>query len=254
MDKYIELIKIGGKKILSYKGLITTLIIKNYIYIFLQYSLWLSIKENSSINIDIKNILVYFIIIRSVNSVNFNLSQYMSYDVKNGNIVGILTKPITVEKYYFFDILGNTIAKVLAILIPNILIALFLIGKFNIFFIFKLIIIIIGSYVLNFVIELILGTFSFFTQSIWGIESLKSIFMLILSGSFFPIEYYPEWSKKMLDYNPFVYIYGKIADFILYEKNFLKILFFQTFFVLILFCVYKSIFKLCLKKISINGG
>ncbi|ACZ00630.1 ABC-2 family transporter protein [Streptobacillus moniliformis] len=254
MDKYIELIKIGIKKILSYRGLITLIIIKNYIYIFLQYSLWNSIKENSIVNVNLTNILIYFIIIKGLDSTNFDLSQTISHDVKNGDIVNILAKPIEIEKYYFFDILGGTIAKVIAILFPNILISLILTRNFEILFILKIFFIIIGSYLLNFVIELIFGTLSFFTQNIWGIESLKLVFILMLSGSFFPIEYYPLWLIKIIDYTPFVYIYGKVAEFMIYKNDFVKILFFQIFFTLSLFYIYKLILKVCLKKISINGG
>lgn len=184
MNKYIEFIRIGLKKILTYRMLIVLIIIKNYIYIFLQYNLWSAIKNNSTLDINLVNILSYFLIIKGLSSINYNLSQTISFDVKNGNIINILSKPIEIEKYYFFDILGNTIAKFISILLFNLLIALFLLSNINILFILKIFILIIGSYLLNFVIELIFGTISFFTQSIWGIESLKSVFLLILSGSF----------------------------------------------------------------------
>lgn len=254
MNKYIEFIRIGLKKILTYRMLIVLIIIKNYIYIFLQYNLWSAIKNNSTLDINLVNILSYFLVIKGLSSINYNLSQTISFDVKNGNIINILSKPIEIEKYYFFDILGNTIAKFISILLFNLLIALFLLSNINILFILKIFILIIGSYLLNFVIELIFGTISFFTQSIWGIESLKSVFLLILSGSFFPIHYYPKWMTNLINYIPFVYVYGKVANFVIYRNNFWNIFLAQIFFIAILYYIYKLILKICLRKISINGG
>lgn len=254
MKKYKELVKIGFKKIIIYKGLITLINIKNLIYIFLQYNLWSAIKENSYYDIDLKNIIVYFLIIQGIRSINYNLSQEMSYDVKNGNIVSILTKPISIEKYYFFDILGNTFAKVITILLLNLIGAMLIINDFSIYFIFQIILLITGSYILNFVIELIFGTFSFFTQSIWGIESLKSILLLLLSGHVFPIIYYPTWLRTIIEYIPFSYIYGNVANFIVYRQGFLKIFILQFIFIIIMYLIYKILLGICLKKLSVNGG
>lgn len=254
MNKYHEFILLGFKKILIYKWLILILILKNFIYIFLQYSLWLAIKNNSSMNINIQNILAYFLIIRGLNSINFNVSQSMSYDVKQGNIINILCKPIEIHKYYFFDILGNTLAKVMTILFFNFLIAFIILKITNIVFIIQTILLIILAYILNFVLELILGTFSFFTQSIWGIDSLKDILLLILSGAFFPIYYYPKWLLKFIDYTPFSYVYGKVAEFAIQKQNFLYIASMQILFIVVLYFVYKFLLKICLNKLSINGG
>lgn len=250
----LTLIKIGIKKVLVYKSLILIMILKNFIYIFLQYSLWLAIKKNSTLDVNITNILIYFLVIRGISSINFNLSQSISYDVKYGEIINVLTKPISIHKYYFFDILGNTISKVLTILSLNLLFVLFLLKSFNISYIIQLLLLILGAYILNFVIELIFGTISFFTQSIWGIESLKSIFILILSGSFFPLYMYPEWFSKVAKYTPFSYVYGRVADFAINGLGFFEIFNFQIIFSLLLFLVYKQILKICLRKISINGG
>lgn len=102
MNKYIEFIRIGLKKILTYRMLIVLIIIKNYIYIFLQYNLWSAIKNNSTLDINLVNILSYFLVIKGLSSINYNLSQTISFDVKNGNIINILSKPIEIEKYYFW--------------------------------------------------------------------------------------------------------------------------------------------------------
>lgn len=254
MNIYSELTKIGLKKILVYKGIIVINILKNLIYVFLQYSLWVAIKNNSSLDINIGNVIVYFLISRGISSINYNVSSLMSQDVKNGKIITILTKPLPIHEYYFFDILGNTIAKILTILLINTVLALFFIDNITIIFLIQFLILVMFSYVLNFVIELIFGTLSFFTQSIWGIESLKSVFILIFSGSFFPLYYYPKWFLKINDFLPFAYIYGKVSNFVLFRNDFMKIAIFQIVFIVILFYVYKLLLKVCLNKLSVNGG
>lgn len=254
MKIYSELTKIGLKKILIYRGIIIINILKNLIYIFLQYSLWMAIKNNSNVDININNIIVYFLISRGISSINYNISSLMSQDVKNGKIITILTKPLSIHEYYFFDILGNTIAKFFTILLINMLLTLYFIDKVSIIFLMQFLILIMFSYILNFVIELIFGTLSFFTQSIWGIESLKSVFILIFSGSFFPLYYYPKWFLKINDFLPFAYIYGKVSNFVLFRNDFTKIVMFQIVFIIILFYIYKIILKICLNKLSVNGG
>ena len=112
------------------------------------------------------------------------------------------------------------------------------------------------AYILYFELELILGAFSFYTYSIWGITTLKSAILLIFSGNLFPLNYYPAIIRKIAEVLPFQYSFGSVGMVIENNNwgNFWNVITMQLIYIVIFRIVYKLMMKHSIKSIVIQGG
>ncbi|HFE9850503.1 ABC transporter permease [Enterococcus sp. DIV1420a] len=248
------LTNIGIKKVLIYKEFLFFSALKNILNLTVQYYLWTQvIKVNSSIG-SINDLMLYFTITQSMSILFPRVGMEMSSDMISGDIVHKLVKPISIVKQYFFESLGSTIAKLISIFVINLLLIILFSENVNTVKSIYLVILFVLGYILNFTIEIFFGALSFFTQSLWGIESLKNGLLLILSGGVFPIALYPEWLKPILNYLPFSYSYGKIAEAYMGNVGIIDVLVPQIIFIFVIYIIYRVVSSLGLKRIAINGG
>ena len=64
------------------------------------------------------------------------------------------------------------------------------------------------SIIINYCIDFFVGTICIYTESIWGINIMKQVIVLLLSGATIPIAFFPETLKKIVYYLPFQSIYN----------------------------------------------
>lgn len=231
MEQIYRITVIGIKKVSIYSEYIIFSMMKNIVYIFIQYTLWSSILSYQQKTEDLPILMLYFIINQFLGILYTNVSMNISDDIREGTIVNRLCKPVSLEKQYFFEALGSSIAKLGLTLV-----------------------LIAGGYLLNFVIELFFGSLAFFTQSIWGVDSLKQAVMAVFSGTIFPIFLYPDWLKAIVSVLPFSFTAGKISEFYIFDTHFYPILFTQIINIVVIYSLYKLVMKIGITKLTINGG
>lgn len=254
MDKITRITLIGIKKITLYREYFAISILKNIVYVFIQYTLWLNILASQHQSEKLSNIITYFLINQIILSFYPNVSGIISDEIREGTIIHRLCKPISLEVQYFFESVGASIAKFAVLGFLNIILIVVFSKQFFPQYLVQLILLIFIGYLLHFVLNLLFGSLAFFTQTIWGIESLKEALMTIFSGAIFPLSYYPEWSKRIIDLFPFSYTMGKISEFYISGMYFKDIVIVQLIYIVIIYIIYKMVIKFGLKKIIINGG
>lgn len=232
------------------------------ILILAQFYLWTSIYSNTtSINgYSFTNMITYLVISFSIDRLYpFNISNKFSQMVKNGEIIHNLLKPIKFEYQLLTDSLGEFVYKLLFTATPIILVGYIFMGiKFslsiNAILIFLLFF--ISSYLFIFILELFIGVFSYYTQSLWGINNFKTTIIILLSGKLLPLNFYPLFVKNVLYTLPFSTIYF-IPINILMKKDISNIYFHFLILwlcIVLLFGFYKIFSSIMIKKIMIQGG
>ena len=112
------------------------------------------------------------------------------------------------------------------------------------------------AYLLYFELELLLGTFSFYTYSIWGISTFKEAILLVLAGNIFPANFYPAVIKKLAAYLPFQYSFGAVG--MLAQKPswslFIQVVLIQLFYIILFNVLFKFLFKRSVVSTVIQGG
>ncbi|CAM3094866.1 ABC-2 family transporter protein [Streptobacillus moniliformis] len=254
MNQIYRITVIGIKKIAIYREFLFFSILKNIIYIFIQYMLWSNILAYQNKQVELPVLMTYFLLNQFLSVLHTNISMTISDDIREGTIIHRLCKPVPLEKQYFFESLGSSVAKVATISIMNIAFIIVLTDNFSLFILIQTFFLIITGYVLNFVMELFFGSLAFFTQSIWGIDSLKQALMTVFSGSIFPLFLYPNWLKQIVSFLPFSLTIGKISEFYIFKIDFSKILLVQFIYIILIFILYKMVMKICIKRLTVNGG
>ena len=112
------------------------------------------------------------------------------------------------------------------------------------------------AYLLYFELELLLGTFSFYTYSIWGISTFKEAILLVLAGNIFPANFYPAVIKKLAAYLPFQYSFGAVG--MLAQKPswslFIQVVLIQLTYIALFNVLFKFLFKRSVVSTVIQGG
>jgi len=170
-----------------------------------------------------------------------------------------LLKPVDIQIQLFYESIGRSIYKLLTNALPAIGIMLIFVPELSqngILTILQFLVILLFSYIFTFYFELILGIMSFYTVSIWGIQSFKYVVMAILAGKIMPITLYPEVFKKIVNFLPFKIIYFTPLEFFIGKSNysFSFILGYQFVWIIILYFLYRLVYRKALKKLIIQGG
>ncbi|MDE5859772.1 MAG: ABC-2 family transporter protein, partial [Oscillospiraceae bacterium] len=111
---------------------------------------------------------------------------------------------------------------------------------------------------INYSIDFIVGTICLYTESIWGINIMKQVIVLLLSGATVPIAFFPEPLKTVVYYLPFQSIYNAPLTLLLNGIPTLETVV-TTLGTQLLWCVGmtllgKLFWKLSLRQITVNGG
>lgn len=155
---------------------------------------------------------------------------------------------------YFYEAFGSSITKFCTVVGVNFIALIFFVQSISGTKLLGLFLLIIAGYLLNFSIELLFGSIAFFTQSIWGIESLKSAVKVIFAGSIVPIYYYPKWLVQIANLLPFSYTQGNIAAYFNGERTLFSVLGIQVIYVVVFMLGAQMILRYGLRQLSINGG
>ncbi|WP_427339872.1 ABC transporter permease [Caloranaerobacter sp. DY30410] len=254
------LIKIGFIKYQIYKLATFFSIISSFLFIIIQYYLWMSIYMTTYIPLYDFNDMFKYLLISQIISRLYpnNVSNTISKLVKDGDICLMLLKPISITRMLLFESIGVSLYRVLVIAIPVFLITSIFFSVDILYWenILPFFVILAFSYLFVFVFESIIGILSFYTTSLWGIQSIKFAIVTILTGRFLPISLYPDWALKIVNYLPFKVMYYTPIETLLNKssQNIYQIIVYQIVSIGVVFLIYKLLYKISIKKLMIQGG
>lgn len=111
---------------------------------------------------------------------------------------------------------------------------------------------------INYSVDFIVGTICLYTESIWGINIMKQVVVLLLSGATIPLAFFPEPLKSIVYHFPFQSIYNAPLSILLNAesdfKSTLMILGTQLMWCIIMSLISKIFWKMSLRQITVNGG
>ena len=133
-----------------------------------------------------------------------------------------------------------------------------LLGNFPELDFFKIIIVIISAIlatIINTLIVILIGLFSFKIEDANPIYWVYSKALLIL-GTLFPVEFFPVGMQGIIRYSPiFVVSYGPAKLFVDFDyKNAIYILLAQIVYLIIIYMICILVYKEGVRKLNVNGG
>ena len=184
----------------------------------------------------------------------------MGREIQTGEFALHFTKPLDFYFRQLFYCFGNVLIQVLTTMLPTFVILGFLtnwyipIGVNLIFFMISF----LFSLLLNFTIDLINGTLCLYTQSYWGINIMKEVTVMVLSGAIVPIAFFPETLRKIASFLPFQAIYNLPLRILISRTNnmteYVQSIAIQALWFLALMVIARLFFRRSSKIITIIGG
>ena len=250
------LIKIGIKKGLASKYALIFWLFSSLISLTVQYFLWQAVLTGKP-NGEFKQTISYLVLMQLLTVLFPKTSYDVNDKVRSGDIALDLLKPVSIATQLLWESIGYSVVKFAVIGTVDLLVCLWLLNfQITLSTILMVLVTIILAYLLYFELELLLGTFSFYTYSIWGISTFKEAILLVLAGNIFPANFYPAVIKKLAAYLPFQYSFGAVG--MLAQKPswslFVQVVLIQLVYIIFFNVLFKFLFKRSVVSTVIQGG
>lgn len=215
MRKYWEFFKASYQITFSYRAAILVRLIRDFIMIFFFVILWAALfrQQETFSGFTFKSIVTYYILVRLLNQLySYEPAYLVSRDIRVGSLSNYLVKPLGYLKYLAFYVSGRRLARILLTLITVLLIFVFAPGyvAFSASTVnaVAFIVSVILSWFIIFQIAAGVGALSFWFSETGNVRQAFDSLAGILGGLWIPLEMFPNWMQRLLDYLPFKYLFS----------------------------------------------
>lgn len=263
--KYLSLLRVGVLEEMQFRLGAAVRLFGNIIYLIIIYFLWKAIFDSSPTEVvngmTFADTMIYLVLASALfSAMEMYVTWQMGRSVQSGNIVMDLLRPMGYTTYNLLVFSGNTLVSVFVNLVPTMLIVYFITGggfalSWNL--LFFAIAVFIGT-ILNFFINFFVGVICFYTESIWGINIMKEVIVMLLSGASIPLAFFPEKLQQIVYYLPFQAIYNTPLTLLISRelsvKTGVSMLGIQIFWLVIMGVISNLFFRISVRRITVNGG
>ncbi|HLF42464.1 MAG TPA: ABC-2 family transporter protein [Acidimicrobiia bacterium] len=263
MRKYLALSKGSFMTGMVYRfGFIAT-IVGNILYMVIAYYLWTSVYDGQEVinGLSFDQTFLYVALASTV-FILFNtyVDWLMSFEIREGRITNYLVKPIDHQLAILASGGGRTILNILIVTVPTALLLTFVfgvaipVGAGLLLFPVSLFL----AFLISFCFDYAVGLTGFYTESIWGLVTVKETLILALSGALIPIQFFPEGLQNLLRWLPFSAIYHTPLMMITQPDQGLGLLLerlaFQFLWVGTLFVFTRLFYNRAIRVLRVAGG
>ena len=216
MKPYLYVIKVRILLTLSYRFEVFSSILTGTLFMFASVFFWRTAYAgiDQVAQVSLNQMLCYgvmsVILGMFFQDITFTVENEVQQKVQQGNISVDYIKPVNVFLMYFFQDVGNSFMAFVLKGIPVLIFAaLFVVTPlppslphFLLFYISAWI-----SYTILWYMSALFALLYFKAINLGNLGYIKKYTILILSGSFVPTWFFPEWIQHVLSFLPFVYIY-----------------------------------------------
>ena len=265
LRKYISLLRAGIMESLHFRMSALVLFFGNLVYIAVIYHLWKAIYASSPTDVvngmTFTDTLIYVVLASSLFSF---MEMYFVWEIgrsiQSGKIVSELIKPMGYRHYLFWSHSGSLVTNFFSVFLPTfIVIEIVTRGAvapgLNLLFFVPAVIM---GVVINYNIDLFVGTICLYTESIWGINIMKQVIVLLLSGATIPLAFFPQRLQKIAYCMPFQSIYNTPLRILLMKTTdyceVMQMLLLQLFWCVTLTILTSVFWRLSIRQVTVNGG
>lgn len=265
LKKYLSLTRAGIIESLQFRLSTVVMVIGNLLYLIVVYFLWKSIyalAETDVVNgMTFTDTLIYLVLATALfNFMEMYVVWEMGRNIQSGKIVLDLLKPMKYRRYLFWSYSGSFVTQFFFTFLPTFIVVSIVtrgavaLGINLLYFAVS----VVMAVIINYGIDFIVGTICLYTESIWGINIMKQVIVLLLSGATVPIAFFPEPLKTVVYYMPFQSIYNMPLTLLLdgspTPEAVITTLGTQLFWCVVITLLGNLFWKISLRQITVNGG
>lgn len=257
---FLEAIKLRFESSKNYKNAILMEILGSLFTLIFLVLIWSVLLKGGSLKgYDLKSIIVYYLFI------NFLAILYgfaggfippvLSRLIMSGEIKDYLVRPFNFLYYFIFFNFGKSVVSFGLVFLLFVLFFLFFKGSF--LDLAVLLFIILISTIFFILIRSAVGLLAFWLEDVSVLAMLVYFFIMILSGRIIPLDFYPNWLLKIIDWLPFKYMYYLPSAYFaskISSVEIIKGLIILMFWSLIFALIDKWLFNQGIKKLKAYGG
>ncbi len=264
LKKYVALTRAGMIESLQFRASFVVVFLGNLVYLTIMYFLWRSIYNSAGTDVvsgmTFSDTLIYLVLATALyNFMEMYLVWQMGRNIQTGQIVLDLLKPMEFRSYMLWSLSGSFVMQFFMTFLPTFIIICLMTESIH--FGLNLVLFIISvvmAVIINYNIDFIVGTICLYTQSIWGINIMKQVIVLLLSGATIPIAFFPEPFKTITYYLPFRSIYNSPLTILINDQmasgEIISTLALQLFWCVAAALIGRLFWSISLRKITVNGG
>lgn len=265
LKKYLSFTRAGIIEEMQFRASFIIMVVGNLLYLIIVYFLWKAIYASAGTEVvngmTFEDTLIYLVLATALfNFLDLYVVWQIGRDIQSGKIVLDLVKPIPYRKYIFWSYSGSFVTHFFLTFLPTFIVVSIVthgaipLGINLVFFMFS----VVMAISINYSIDFFVGTICLYTQSIWGINIMKQVIVLLLSGATIPLAFFPEPLKSIMYYLPFQSIYNAPLSILLdgdpSAETLLTTLGTQLFWTVVMLVISKLFWKASVKQITVNGG
>lgn len=265
IKKYISLTRAGIIEALQFRLSTVVMVVGNLLYLIVVYFLWKAIYASSGTDVvngmTFYDTLIYLVLATALfNFMEMYTVWEIGRSIQSGKIVLDLLKPMEYRRLLFWSYSGSFVTQFFFTFLPTfIVVAIVTHGAIG----FGLnmaafVISVVMAVSINYSVDFFVGTICLYTESIWGINIMKQVVVLLLSGATIPIAFFPEPLRSAMYYLPFQSIYNAPLSLLLGKDmavpEMAKILGIQLLWCIVMTVISKLFWKASLRQITVNGG
>jgi ABC-2 type transport system permease protein len=247
---------------LAYRSEVWLRTLGNFVTIMIQVSIWRAVIGEGGVNgISLEQMITYSILSTLIYALLLtHISGKVDASLKSGSIASDLIRPLSYQLYLFADGLGGVFYQLLFVVVPSFLISWLVFGiqppaSFEHFaaFVISLLLALILSFLFGYLVSLI--AFWFLTH--FALDWTLSAFLIVFSGSFLPLWFFPEpWASiaqslpfQFLGYVPAAIYLGQIPQY-----SVVSTLLVGFGWALVLFGFVQWLWSRAIRRLVVQGG
>lgn len=199
--------------------------------------------------------------------ISLGLSNAFSFDemflqnkVKDGSIANEFLKPVNFKLRMLAQNMGGGLFKLIFNFLPALLFGIIFTDfcpPDNVLSLVLMIVSVLLGYLVLWQLSFIIQTWCFWLFSVWGIVTIKNVFVNVLSGTMLPLWFMPLVLRKIVACTPFESIYFTPVQIYLGEVSGQAALYemaVQVFWIILLYFIGNIFWKNGVKKLVVQGG
>ena len=265
LKKYLTLTRAGIIEALQFRLSAFVMFVGNILYLIVVYFLWKAIYASAGTDVvngmTFSDTLIYLVLATALYSFTEMYTVWeIGRAIQSGKIVLDLLKPMEYRSYLFWSYSGSFVTNFCTTFLPTFL-AVCLVTHGAVPLGINLLcfaVSVVMAIIINYSIDFLVGTVCLFTESIWGINIMKQVIVLLLSGATIPLAFFPETLRHVAYFLPFQSIYNAPLTILLdgsaRPETVLPVLGLQLFWCVFMVLLSKLFWKVSLRQITVNGG
>ncbi len=265
MGHYCYMAYLSFKSSIAYKAEVWFGIFTSLLTLSIQIFLWKALYQygEGNIGVTFEQMITYFILSTALSLclINSSVLDEIARDIREGTIANYLAKPYKYKLFLLSKSLGRTLFSLLFVVLPMFIVSsiFFTIqGPHSLVSLLATILISMCSFYIFFSIYYIAGLSTFWFMGMQGaIGLLIENILRLLSGALIPIWIFPKWLYSIASYLPVRYGFDvPISIYIgrIVGDDILKCIAIQLIWILALMIIDSIVWRICIRKLVVQGG